>query len=230
MEENQLSPEDQNVQEMLDTRLTVATQEFANILAKHGATVEVLAAVMNRWIDSLPPLPEGAACQQGCHYCCHMGQEASIPEILILFNELKAATTPEGLEFFKSRVTDMAAHGETEKQDWWRQSQTPCPFLDGGGCLIYGIRPFSCRAYHSADAVICKQGFDDRAEVQVPCFPLFRKFTGLHALAFIQGAAAHGLKSHGVAMVKALALMFRDETAGDRWLAGEDVFADCKFV
>ena len=61
MEENQLSPEDQKVQEMLDTRLTVATQEFANILAKHGATVEVLAAVMNRWIDSLPPLPEGAA-------------------------------------------------------------------------------------------------------------------------------------------------------------------------
>ncbi|MCG8568245.1 MAG: YkgJ family cysteine cluster protein [Desulfobacterales bacterium] len=228
------SPEEQaeQAQMMLKTRFETARNEFQAILEKHGNSVEVMAAVMNRWIDMLPAPPPETACEKGCAHCCYMGQEVSIPEALIVFHELKNSATPEGLAFFRDRIMDMDLRGDISRESWWREHKAACPFLDGTqaqSCLIYGIRPFSCRAYHSLDAAACRQGFEEAREVDVPCFPLLKKFTSLYSEAFIQATRARGLHSYGVGFVKAMVVLFQSEDVGDRWLAGEDVFQGCQF-
>ncbi len=225
------APEEQ-IQLLLKTRLQTAEAEFKTAMETHGRRVDVMGAVMNRWIDALLPLPDEAACDPGCDYCCHMGQEVSIPEALIVFHELKAAATPEGLAFFRDRVLALDKSGETGRESWWREAQAPCPFLNREGdktCLIYGIRPFSCRAHHSLDKTVCQKGFEQRQEVDIPCFPLFRQFTSLYSMAFMKGTEGLGLAAHGVGFVKALALLFERDDATEQWLAGEDVFRDCQF-
>ena len=223
---------DEQVRQLLKMRLTTARENFENAMKQHGASVDVMGRVMEEFISALPPLPEEAACKGGCAHCCHMGQGVSIPEALIVFHALKRDLSPGEFEFFKARVLETAKSGTVGEEAWWRQTQTPCPFLDvedSCNCLIYNVRPFSCRAYHSIDEALCREGFEGRKEIQVPCFTLFRTFNVLHALAFIQGAKNLGLHSTQVGFTGAMALLFEDENATEKWLAGEDVFKGCGF-
>ena len=223
---------EEQVRELLKTRLNIARETFEQAMGRHGMSVDVMGRVMASFISALLPLPPEAACREGCAHCCYMGQGVSIPEVLVVFHVLKRDLSPQNFEYFRNRVLKTLGAGNVNSEAWWRQTQTPCPFLDvadSQNCLIYDVRPFSCRAYHSIDASLCREGFEGKKEVQVPCFTLSRTFNLLHALAFIKGAENLGLHSTQVGFTGALAVLFKDDTATDRWLAGEDVFGGCEF-
>lgn len=216
-------------------QLLAAHMEKARILLdefleNHGVSLPVLGKAMEEFTLTAFDLPDEAACRPGCAHCCHLRVGVSIPELLVVFYELKAQSTQEGLEFFKTQVAKTLARGNTLKEEFWHGSQTSCPFLAGGGhCLIYAIRPFSCRAYHSTDENVCRQGFEEKKEVQVPCFPLYRACTDMYSSVFIKVLADKGFASYQVGFVKGLDILFRDGSAADQWLNKEDVFFGAAF-
>lgn len=226
MNDPMLPPGDK-AREMLQKQMDQAMENLSRFLETRNMGLPVLAAAMDQFIRTLIDLPKEAACQPGCAHCCHLRVGASIPEVLVLFSGLKSQATAEGLEYFRGKI--MAISGKGDDDAWWRREKIACPFLDTRNrCLIYDLRPFSCRAYHSLDMAACQEGFETGKEMNIPCFPLYRSFTDMYSTVFIRTLARKGLASYQVGFVKALALLFRDEQRIERWLAGEDVFAPAR--
>lgn len=224
-------PENEDrAKEMLAAMMGQAGERLSAFLDANGVSVPVLARAAEQFAESLPDLPGDSACRAGCAWCCHLRIGVSIPEVLVIFETLKARATPEAFEFFRKRVLETSARGNVLDEDFWLAGNCPCPFLDtkGGQCLIYDIRPFSCRAFHSTDEAVCRAGFEEKKQVDVPCFPLYRSMVDGYAAVLIRTLAQKGLPSFQVGFVMALAVLFREEGAVEAWLRGEDLFASAK--
>ncbi len=223
------SNQEDRSRQLLAAHMEKARTLLAQFLDNHGVRLPVLGKAMEEFTTSVFELPKEAACKAGCAYCCHLRVGVSIPELLVVFDELQVQTAPEGLAYFKSRIVETVSKGNTLTEDFWHTTGTPCPFLNHQGqCLIYAIRPFSCRAYHSTDITICKQGYEDKCEVQVPCFPLYRVTTDMYSSVFIKVLADKGFASYQIGFAKGLDLLFKDKSLADQWLEKKDVFGPAK--
>lgn len=217
--------------ELLTKHMTGTLENLSSFLDESGIHQTALADAMNMFIHSLLDLPKEAACKNGCAYCCHLRVGVSIPEAVVLFNELKTQAGHQDLDFLKNKIILTGKKGNVMEEAWWLKTQTACPFLDTetqNQCLIYALRPFSCRAYHSTDQTACRKGFENRKETQIPCFPLYRAFTDMYSTVFIQAMARKGLHSYQVGFVRALQILFEDDMTIDQWFQGKDVFMTAK--
>lgn len=210
---------------LLAVHIDKVTRQLNRFLDDHGVSITVLGNAMGQFTRSVPDLPEEAACDAGCAFCCHLGVELSIPELLVIFCELTSRGTPEELSALQKKILEITQKGNTLDKGFWRTTQTPCPFLDHHNqCLIYIFRPFSCRAYHSVDLELCRQGFENRCQVQIPCFPMYRAATGMFASVFVKVLADRGFASYPVSLVKGLDMLFKDRSLVDQWLLKKDLF------
>ena len=233
MNDKRFSSESDRAGVLLAGTRDTAMKHVSQLLDTRGIHIPVLASAMDRFIKSLVPLPRAAACKTGCAWCCRLRVGVSIPEALVIFHEIRSRATPEGLAFLKHRILTTSARGDTLDEAFWRSTRCPCPFLDVEGtyhCLIYGLRPFSCRAFHSLDEALCRKGYGQGMEIQVPCFPLYRASVDLYSSVMIQVAAQKGLASFQVGFIRALEILFTDDTAPERWLQGENVFFSAKLA
>ena len=188
------SSEDRS-KKLLSAYMAQGLDKLTAFLDGNGISLPVLGVAMEQFTKSVFDLLEGTSCKQGCAYCCHLKVGVSIPEVLVIYNELAAQTTPEGFEFLKKRVLEVAAKGNTLTEDFWLSTRTPCPFLDidkNQLCMIYTLRPFSCRAYHSTEIAACQKGFEQGQETLIPCFPLYRATTDMYARIFTRVLAEKG--------------------------------------
>ena len=234
-EEPEIEPSDQEPsdkeqadrgKQLLGAHMEKAAALFSDFLDTHGISLPVLAKAMEEFTVSVFDLPEEAACTPGCAWCCHLRVGVSIPELLIIHNELTTQATSEGITYFQDRIRETAEAGDVLEEDFWYKTHPPCPFLNKeNGCLIYPVRPFSCRAHHSLDADICRQGYEEKRQVMVPIFPLYRGSTDMYATIFIKVMAERGFASFQVGFVKGLAMLFDSPGLADAWLNGEDVFS-----
>jgi hypothetical protein len=90
------------------------------------------------------PFKEGAICKIGCTFCCTaMGNVDTITlEGLVIWERVN--TFPESL---RRRVKEKLARNRLQRE---RANIARCPFLkEDDTCLIYDIRPFSCRQLYS---------------------------------------------------------------------------------
>lgn len=215
--------------QLLAAHMATARERLAGFLDTHGTSLPVLGVAMEEFTKSVFKMPEGTACKSGCSYCCHLRLGASIPEVLVVYKELAAQATPEGLSLIKQRILDTCTKGNVLDEGFWLTTRTPCPFLDDKGlCLIYALRPFSCRAYHSTDSKVCKTGFEKGVETLIPCFNLYRASTDMYSSIFIKVLEDRGFASFQIGFVRALAILFADPGAVDGWLNKEDVFAKAR--
>jgi len=222
------SSEENRSRQLLAAYMIQGREKLTAFIDIHGISLSVMGVAMEQFTESVFALPEGTACKKGCAYCCHLKVGVSIPEVLVIYNELAAQTTKEGFELIKERVLGVGVKGNTLDDNFWFTTQTPCPFLDidtDSLCLIYNLRPFSCRAYHSTDSGICRKGFEQGCETLIPCFPLYRVSTDMYASIFTRVLAEKGFFSYQVGFVKALEILFTNKSASDQWLKNkEDVF------
>jgi Fe-S-cluster containining protein len=220
--------------QLLAAYMTQGREKLSDFLDAHGTSLPVLGVAMEQFTESVFELPEGSACKQGCAHCCHLRVGVSIPEVLVIYGELSGQTTPEGFALLKERVLGVVAKGNTLDNAFWLTTQNPCPFLDVDTnrlCLIYSLRPFSCRAYHSTDLEACQKGFNLGRETMIPCFPLYRATTDMYSSIFTRVLAEKGFPSYQVGFVKALEILFNDKSASDEWLNNkQDVFKGAKLV
>ena len=220
--------------QLLAAYMAQGIEKLSDFLDAHGTSLPVMGVAMEQFTKSVFELPEGSACKQGCAHCCHLRVGVSIPEVLVIYSELSGQTTPEGFSLLKERVLGAVAKGNTLDDAFWLTTRTPCPFLGFDThnlCLIYSLRPFSCRAYHSTDLEACKKGYDQGCETMIPCFPLYRATTDMYSSIFTRVLAEKGFPSYQVGFVKALEILFKDETASDQWLNDKaDVFQAAKLI
>ncbi|MGR3179682.1 MAG: YkgJ family cysteine cluster protein [Candidatus Anammoxibacter sp.] len=228
------SPNPEQSTKMLKSYMDQSLEDLTTVLDKHGISLNTLSSAMVRFIQSIFDLPEGTACRKGCAHCCHLRVGVSIAEAIVIFDQIKQNATDKGLEFLKQKVIHTAQKGNTLEDAWWLISQTSCPFLDTQDqnlCMIYDLRPFSCRAYHSTDVSVCRSGFEQAQTAQIPCFPFYRAFTDMYSTVFIKVMAQRGLASYQVGLVAVLGILFESDDAGEEgghlieeWFSGKDVF------
>jgi len=90
------------------------------------------------------PFKAGAVCEAGCAFCCiHFGNVDTITlEGLIIHEWIETLDKQDQINIRKKITKNM------KKRE--KRSITRCPFLKKDNtCLIYTIRPFSCRQLYS---------------------------------------------------------------------------------
>lgn len=228
--QKQHSPDTSRPETLIASLLSSAVERVETVLRAGEGIPKVFKSLMDIFtlkVDNLPR-PIDLDCKAGCTACCHVRVSSSIPEVLVITEELKNSVPPAYYEELKESVGLIVKKGNTLDADWWLKTSTPCPFLlqkYGGMCRIYNIRPFTCRSYHSSDATQCIKGFRDKRRVDIPVYPHLRQAADLYSLAFIKAASNCGLASYEVGFIAALNIAMNDTNAMSKWLNSEDVFA-----
>jgi hypothetical protein len=87
---------------------------------------------------------KNAVCERGCNFCCtSMGNIDIVTlEGILILEELEKME-----EDLRGEIADRIARNRSDKEDGKKPA---CPFQSGeGACLIYEVRPFSCRQLYS---------------------------------------------------------------------------------
>lgn len=97
----------------------------------------------------------GVACRPGCDHCCYQAVGVTPPEALVIHQHLRSTRSATALAALAAHVA--AARERTRGLSAAERfsPEHPCPFLEGGGCSIYEVRPLSCRGMNSLDAGEC---------------------------------------------------------------------------
>jgi len=99
------------------------------------------------------------ACRQGCDACCRLPVMATSPEGMLVAGYMKE-TFPRGrTEELRSALEDWAAWSRGPLVGMLEEGTDPiraylyhgpgCPFIDGGLCAVYPVRPLACRVHNS---------------------------------------------------------------------------------
>jgi Fe-S-cluster containining protein len=85
-----------------------------------------------------------AVCRRGCTSCCTIVGNVDVVTLEgLIIRERIAGMPPDAGEKIMKRLAE-------NKSRYERGTQADCAFLDGdGACVIYDIRPFSCRQLYS---------------------------------------------------------------------------------
>ncbi len=89
----------------------------------------------------------GAACRKGCAYCCTDAGSIDITTLegLAIRETIRTFTRPRQVELNKALARDMKRREKGQS--------SACPFLlKNKACMIYDIRPFSCRRIYSLES------------------------------------------------------------------------------
>ena len=197
---------------------------FSETLESESDRGDPIERLMQDCFDAFERSTDGAAgvvCHGGCASCCAIRVAATAPEILLIARTLSSMAM--GLEL-RQRIA--AADEATHRLDEQRRmiSGLPCPFVDGGLCVIYAVRPLACRGHASYDEKACVD-----ALAGSPCeVPVSELHVAVRSLA--QNAMQAALRDCGYAwgayeLNQALRIALANGACEEAWLKGHDVFA-----
>jgi Fe-S-cluster containining protein len=106
--------------------------------------IEALKAIYEAFEKEAAEYKQGAVCKSGCAFCC-----TSVGNVDV--TTLEALVIREGISRFSKALQAMmkkkVAQNRLIKE---KRNIAQCPFLkDDSTCLIYDMRPFSCRQLYS---------------------------------------------------------------------------------
>jgi Fe-S-cluster containining protein len=161
------------------------------------------------------------ACAKGCDVCCHnMRVEALPPEVFHIARHLKGLN-PKTQQAYRERLEK---HAEYAKGKTYREYETRCPFLGGGGigtegaCSIYEVRPHKCRTHLSMDRDACEVAGNAKNDPELQQQEDDLVFNTLNLY------RERKVYLNPTELGQAVLLALKDDTLEQRWLDGEDVF------
>jgi Fe-S-cluster containining protein len=167
------------------------------------------------------------ACARGCDACCGLQVSATAPEIFHVahFVRLTArAFARHGVDLGRDIGQAQAQIAGLNRQQRFA-AQKPCPFVIGGACSIYSVRPLACRGHISFDRDAC-EAVARGCDVEVPISAAHKTTRML-----VQGALQAALRDAGLAwgaydFLGALDRALKNPECEAQWRLGADVFAD----
>jgi Fe-S-cluster containining protein len=166
------------------------------------------------------PSPKPVACQAGCSLCCHNWISVTIPEALLISEDLWSRTDAPSPE----KIARAAGAGMNLDRDQRLQRRLACPLLVDHLCSIYAVRPLACRSFFSLSLAACQAVFDGTDEdVPTPCDAMVLR--GVHDRCFWAALRASGLGNEAVELNHALHIALSHDDAFAAWLGKSDPFA-----
>ncbi len=168
-----------------------------------------------------------AACGKGCETCCCLRVVATAPEIFMVerFIRVTAQAFAAHSVDLAQKVADVEKANASADERARMDARRLCPFIIGGACAIYSVRPLACRGHISFDREACIAAAAG-AEVDVPTSAAHATVRALvqNALqaALFENALGWGVYELTTALNRAL----QDASCEARWRAGDDVFSD----
>ena len=170
------------------------------------------------------------ACREGCDMCCYPPVSATVPEVANIVAYLLTQVSEEEFLRLEGRVNEVAEEIKYLSGPERSACNIACPYLKGGRCSVYPVRPLACRGFNSNDRSVCEEVFSNPQDPpMVPAFvPLIVTAQGMKEGLF-HGLQADGLPNPMLDLVKGSKKLLEsfDESLED-WLQGRDVFADCQ--
>jgi Fe-S-cluster containining protein len=198
-----------------------------------GGTAEDVAALTLAAAEHLEPLvaelvrERPPACRAGCSRCCHgLKIEASAPEAVAIAEYLRGLA-PEELAETRAQLAEEAEYARSLDADARWREQVPCAFLDdeAGQCVIYDVRPLTCRAHTSLSLAQCEAAARDperRTPIDKHAAPA--AVFGLAKSAITVACAEANRDARSFELTNAVAIALNEPNAAERWARGEPVF------
>ena len=158
------------------------------------------------------------ACRSGCTYCCTFPVAASAPEVLAIAHFVGERFDEGRRAALDRRVEANIAATDGLDMDRRDRIRPDCPFLEGGRCSVYEVRPIACRGYSSYRVEDCREDYEH------PGTGVDVRANGLREL--VHGAIREGLavacqsasvESRLLELVRAYQIASEDPTLVETW-------------
>jgi len=164
------------------------------------------------------------ACAPGCNHCCRSPVGVVAAEAVVVAEVVSRSCSAQARGELARRMA--ARRAEAERGDPLRMHLL-CPLNVDGACMVYAVRPYNCRVFHSFDAEACERVFvAGEAERSLPIDPVRKQYDMLIATSARVAFEALKLDMRLLEFMAALEIAL---AAGDdrcaRLAAGEDLFA-----
>ena len=106
--------------------------------------IQALSDIYKTFEAKTSEYKKDAACEKGCSFCCKKAGSIDITTLegLVIRKAMKG--------FARSRQKNLAKLFQQEIKKRENKVIAPCPFLmKNNACMIYEVRPFSCRRIYS---------------------------------------------------------------------------------
>jgi Fe-S-cluster containining protein len=171
------------------------------------------------------PSPGKIECAKGCAFCCHVSMVATAPEVFLVANYIREHYKDQFDTILERvRTADQTTRGLSSYER--AVKRIPCALLKDNACTVYGARPGPCRGFTSTSMWACEQGFngDQTAPVRTPI--VWVTLRNAHMQALWGALAAAALPAERYEFHHALRIALETPDGEQRWLKGEDIFAD----
>jgi hypothetical protein len=168
------------------------------------------------------------ACAEGCVYCCYLQVSVTAPEVMRLAAHIRQNFTAEEQAALKERLAQLDTETRGMSAMERAQATLPCALLVENRCSAYAARPYMCMGCNSMDVNPCREFFEGDYRVTAPSFqPQDDAARGVQA-GLMGGLSDSGYRPELLELTAALRIALEIPDAGERWAAGEPVFAPAR--
>jgi len=167
------------------------------------------------------PAPD---CRKGCATCCTVRVVATAPEVFLVARYLRASAARFAAQ--KIDIRKRLARADVLTRDRSEGERVRlrrrCPYIHGGACVIYPVRPLACRSHMSYSRQACVDAAAGRVDA-VPYSPVHMQVRSV-----VQNAMQSALRDARYPWATyefnhALSIALDDDAAEAVWLAGGDM-------
>jgi Fe-S-cluster containining protein len=162
-------------------------------------------------------------CSAGCAYCCYQWVRCTVPEVLAVAAFIREHWTEAQIAELLADSVEYRARFKAMPEG--KIFALGCPLLRNNMCSVYEVRPFICRGCNSMDAEKCREGVEDPNNTLIPVAMPLVHTAGAIRRGMTQGIGDAGFNANELVFALALQTALSVADAGDRFFAGEDVFA-----
>jgi Fe-S-cluster containining protein len=162
-----------------------------------------------------------AACREGCAWCCYQRVGVAAPEVLRIAAYLQEHLSGADLQALQERIRQ----GAEQRRAAGAAVRLPCVLLADNRCMVYPVRPLTCRGFNSTDARRCEQALATGDSAAVPAYGPQQRLAAFVLDGLRAGLQESRLDSELLELTAALHLALSTPDVAGRYLAGEGVFA-----
>lgn len=167
------------------------------------------------------------ACAAGCNHCCRSPVGVVAAEAVLIAHYVDKTFSAPARAGLARRMAERGAALQGDPL-----GTHLCPLNVDGKCLVYEVRPYNCRVFHSFDVTACERVFlQGEPQGGLPIDPVRRRFDKLITASATVAFTALKLDMRMIEFMAALELaLAAGERRVERLAGGEDLFASLPTV